>query len=106
MKPPEIREETFALSLAHYDFPVLYPEETVSEALHKFRKAGSTHKIIYFCVVDRSGHLLGVLPTRLLLTAPIETRVQDIFVPKTIPLPKTATMAEARRAFHKYKFLA
>lgn len=95
-----------ALNLAHQDFPLLHPDETVEEALNKFRKKGLPHKIIYLYVVDREGHLLGVLPTRRLLISDLETKIADIFVKKAVALNRKTTTEEARGAFSKYKFLA
>lgn len=95
-----------ALNYAQQDFPVLHPRETIREALNKFRTGGLTHKIIYFYVVDDSNRLLGVLPTRLLLTADLDTPVEEIFVRKALALPSTATLGEAREAFAKHQFLA
>jgi magnesium transporter len=100
------RIEAPALDFAYRDFPLLQPSETVREALHKFRSRGITHKIIYFYVVDENQRLLGVLPTRLLLTADLDTPVKDIYVRKSISLPFNASLGEAREAFSKHQFLA
>jgi magnesium transporter len=72
----------------------------------KFRTGGIAHKIIYFYVVDESKRLLGVLPTRLLLTAALDTRIEDIYVRRIFSLPASATLREAQEAFSRHQFLA
>src|SRR4051812_23964774 len=62
------------------DFPLLHQEQTVQEALDTIRKEGIGEKIIYFYVVDAGRHLVGVLPTRRLLTSPSDKRLAEIMV--------------------------
>lgn len=95
-----------ALNYAQRDFPVLHPRETIREALHKFRGGGLSHKIIYLYVVTESGRLLGVLPTRFLLTADLDTPVEKLYVPRVTALPASSTLGQAREAFAKHQFLA
>ena len=101
-----VRDEALALDFAYQDFPLLSPSETVQSALNKFRSRGLKHKIIYFYVADESRHLLGVLPTRLLLTSDLDAKVEELYVRKMVTLPADATMKEARAAFSEHQFLA
>jgi magnesium transporter len=50
--------------------------------------------------------LVGVVPTRRLLTAAPATPLREIMVPRVIALPATATVLEACEFFVLYKFLA
>jgi magnesium transporter len=46
------------------------------------------------------------LPTRRLLTAPLETRLEEIMVRRVVAIPATATVLEACEFFVLYKFFA
>src|SRR5437763_1894506 len=65
---------------ARKDFPLLDVEMTVGQALERIRREGVGERVIYFFAVDSSKRLDGVLPTRRLLTSPLETRLSDIMV--------------------------
>ena len=60
------------LAYARKDFARLDERFTVQQAFEAIRQQGVGEKIVYFYVVDEEGHLRGVLPTRRLLTAPLE----------------------------------
>jgi len=57
-------------------------------------------------VVDAEDRLVGVLPTRRLLTGALDARLRDIMVPRVVAIPQTATLLEACEAFVLHKFLA
>lgn len=67
---------------------------------------GCRGKIIYFYVTDEDGRLLGVVPTRRLLTASLDQSVAEIMIDKIITIPNTATVFEACEFFVLYRFLA
>jgi len=94
--------------LAHVrrDFSSLRQEMTVQEALSAIRRHGAGEKIVYFYMVNEANQLLGVLPTRRLLTAPVEQRLADIMIKRVIAIPHTATVLEACELFVMHKFLA
>jgi magnesium transporter len=94
------------LSVASNDFNALRKEWTVEQALRAIRQQVVGEKIIYFYVTDETGRLLGVVPTRRLLTAPLEQSVADIMIAKIITIPHTATVFEACEFFVLYRFLA
>ena len=91
---------------ARRDFPVLRREATVQQALDLIRHQGVAERIIYFYVVDEAEKLVGVLPTRRLLTSPLDTPLADIMVPRVLAIPETATLLEACEMFVLYKYLA
>src|SRR6266850_8247233 len=91
---------------ARKDFPLLDAKMTVTQALERIRREGVGERVIYFFATDAEGRLVGVLPTRRLLTAPLETRLEEIMVRRVIAIPVTATVLEACEFFVLYKFFA
>jgi magnesium transporter len=91
---------------ARRDFPLLDASMTVGEALQRIRREGVGERVIYFYAVDEEKRLVGVVPTRRLLTALLETPVREIMVPRVVAVPATATVLDACEFFVLYKFLA
>src|SRR5437763_2719871 len=91
---------------ARKDFPLLDANMSVAAALERIRKEGVGERVIYFFATDSEKHLVGVLPTRRLLTAPLETRLEEIMVRKVVAIPASATVLEACEFFVLYKFFA
>lgn len=88
------------------DYTALNQELTIEEALEKIRMEGIGERIVYFYVVDNEKKLVGVLPTRRLLTASKNTRIKDIMISRVAALPENATVYDACEFFATYKFLA
>ena len=103
---PEAHFSELVLAYARKDFSLLEAGLTVAGALERIRQHGAGERIIYFYVVDADGRLVGVLPTRRLLTAPLETPLADILVGRVMAIPATATVLEACEFFVLHKFLA
>ena len=95
-----------ALDCARRDFPLLEADATVEKALETIRREGVGERVIYFYAIDERKRLVGVVPTRRLLTAAPATRLREIMVPRVIALPAEATVLEACEFFVLYKFLA
>ena len=95
-----------ALRYIRRDLPLLRPGQTVEEALAAIRSHGLGERVIYFYVTDEKGRLLGVVPTRRLLTAPLEAAVGSLMVGNVVSLRDDATMLEVFEAFHAHKLLA
>jgi magnesium transporter len=91
---------------ARKDFPLLDAEMSVADALDRIRREGVGERVIYFFATDADGRLVGVLPTRRLLTAPLEARLEEIMVRKVVAIPASATVLEACEFFVLYKFFA
>src|SRR5216110_684744 len=91
---------------ARKDFPLLDAEMSVAAALDRIRKEGVGERVIYFFATDADGRLVGVLPTRRLLTSPLEAPLNEIMVRKVIAIPANATVLEACEFFVLYKFFA
>ena len=91
---------------ARKDLPLLRADASVAEALDTIRREGIGERIIYFYAVDANGRLAGVLPTRRLLTAPLDATLDTIMVRRVAAIPATATVLEACEFFVLYKFFA
>jgi magnesium transporter len=91
---------------ARKDFPLLDGDMTVGEALERIRREGVGERVIYFYAVGEEKRLVGVVPTRRLLTVSLDTPLREIMVRHVVAIPATATVLEACEFFVLYKFLA
>jgi magnesium transporter len=91
---------------ARRDFPLLDADMAVGEALERIRREGVGERVIYFYVVDEEKRLVGVVPTRRLLTAPLEKPLREIMVRRVVAIPAAATVLDACEFFVLYRFLA
>jgi magnesium transporter len=91
---------------ARKDFPLLRAGMTVGEALDRIRREGVGERVIYFYAIDEQERLVGVVPTRRLLTASLETPLRQIMVARAVAIPASATVLDACEFFVLYKFLA
>ena len=91
---------------ARKDFPLLDADMTVGQALERIRREGVGERVIYFYAVDQEKRLVGVVPTRRLLTSPLETALREVMVRRVVAVPAKATVLEACEFFVLYKFLA
>jgi magnesium transporter len=91
---------------ARKDFPLLDADMTVAEALDRIRREGIGERVIYFFAIDADKRLVGVLPTRRLLTAPLDTPLREIMVRRVIAIPASASVLDACEFFVLYKFFA
>src|SRR5437867_12788136 len=94
------------LAFARKDFPLLKQHCTMREALDIIREKGIGDRIIYFYVVDEADRLVGVLPTRRLLSAPPEQRLGDVMIRRVGAVPQAATFLELFGVFVLFRFLA
>jgi magnesium transporter len=88
------------------DFAQLRETMTAHEALEEVRREGIGEKIVYFYVLDEDRRLVGVLPTRRLLTAKLDQRIGDLMIKRVVAIPRTATLLEACEFFVLHKFFA
>src|SRR5437667_9067166 len=91
---------------ARKDFPLLNANMTIGEALERIRREGVGERVIYFYAVDEEKRLVGVVPTRRLLTAPLQTALHEVMVRRVVAVPAKATVLDACEFFVLYKFLA
>jgi magnesium transporter len=88
------------------DFTALHQDLTAQEALDLIRQQGVGEKIVYFYVLDAEDRLVGVVPTRRLLTSPLNKRLADMMIGRVVAIPQTATLLEACEMFALHRFLA
>lgn len=95
-------------TVARRDVATLREDSSVGEALELIRAQGEAlgEKVVYFYVVDSEDRLVGVLPTRRLLTSPPQTHLRDIMVRKVLSLPASASIMQGCEAFVMHKLLA
>jgi magnesium transporter len=91
---------------ARKDFTTLRDDLTVQGALDTIRRQGAAEQIVYFYVIDHDARLVGVVPTRRLLTASLDRRVADIMIRRVVTIPHTATLLVACEFFVLHKYLA
>ena len=94
------------MTVARKDPATLHENSTVQQALDDIRSHGLGERIVYFYVVDDSNVLVGVVPTRRLLIAPLEQRLSEVMIKRVATIPQTATVLEACELFSIHKFLA
>ncbi len=100
------RFQKSVVEFARTDFPLLRDDMAAADALALIREHGIGERVIYFYVVDGDARLVGVLPTRRLLTAPLDARLCEIMVRRVVAIPKTATLLDACDLFVMHKFLS
>jgi magnesium transporter len=88
------------------DYSRLRSGMTVEETLQTLRREGVGEKIVYFYVLDDDDRLLGVLPTRRLLTSDPNKTVDDLMVRKVIAIPDSTSVSDACEFFVLHKLLA
>jgi magnesium transporter len=98
--------DSLVVNHARKDFPLLDAKMSVADALACIRREGVAERVIYFYAVDEERRLAGVLPTRRLLTAALDARVEEIMIPRVVALPANATVLDACEFFVLYKFFA
>ena len=100
------RSDQPVTAVARKDFVVLRQDLTVQQALDTIRQREIGERIVYFYILDAEDRLVGVVPTRRLLTADLQQRIPDIMVRHVLTIPHTATVLDACEFFVMYKFLA
>lgn len=106
IKPPVEHLNEPVTRFARKDFATLNQKFTVEQALASIRQRGVGEKIVYFYVVDDAEQLVGVVPTRRLLMAPLEQPLSELMIRNVIAIPGTATMLDACEFFVLHKFFA
>lgn len=88
------------------DFPRLNETLTVEGVLRIIRHEGLGERIVYFYVIDSDEKLIGIVPTRRLLTSMPNVRINEIMVTNIISISHRASVLEACEMFVNYKLLA
>lgn len=106
MTQDSVQLEKPVLTVARKDFAALRADWTVQQALDAIRRGGLGEKIVYFYVIDATDRLVGVVPTRRLLTAALAQTLAQIMITRVVAIPHTATLLDACELFVMHKFLA
>ncbi len=93
-------------ALMHTDSISLDCEMTVREALEYIRKNSGDDQIVYFYVTDNDNILKGVIPTRRLLTADLDTKIEDLIDRRIKYIPEEAALIDVWEMFIFHRFLA
>ncbi len=104
-KNPEHMNEP-VLNYAEKNVTVLNKNLTVGQTIEILRQKDIGERIIYFYVVDDKNKLIGVLPTRKILSSHPETILSDIMIENVVSIYHTSTIQEACEQFITHKFLA
>ncbi len=93
-------------AVARKDFVVLRYDLIVQQALTIIRRSDLGETIVYFYLIDEQDRLVGVVPTRRLLTAGLDQALSDIMVHPVVTIGHTATVLDACELFVRHRFLA
>lgn len=88
------------------DFPRINVTLTVEGALRVIRYQGIGERIVYFYVLDHEERLVGIIPTRKLLTSMPSVPIREIMSTDIVSLFYKATVLEACEMFVQHKLLA
>jgi magnesium transporter len=91
---------------ARTDFVAIRADRTVKEVLDSIRTTAKGGTFVYFYVVDADHRLVGVLQTRRLLTAPLDSRADAIMTTNVIAIPDSFTVLDACEFFVLHRLLA
>lgn len=81
-------------------------DQTVAEALEMIRARVLPDRVVYFYVIDQAEKLVGVLPVRALLGAPLEARLETLMASPVAALPHSASVLEACEFMAAHRLLA
>ncbi len=84
----------------------LHEGSTVQQSLDQIRSHGIGERIVYFYVVDQLDHLVGVLPTRRLLTADPNTSISELMIRNVITISPETSILEAHEILGRHRLLA
>ena len=87
------------LPLAKPPLLALHPDLTIAAALDTIRRAAPGSSAHYYYVVGDDDMLVGVAPTRTLLTAQPEQTVRDVMLDDVVAIPDWATVLIASEYF-------
>ena len=94
------------MTAARKDFATLDEGFSIQQALDDIRSHDIGEKIVYFYVVNDEGKLVGVVPTRRLLTAPLDQRLSEVMIKRVVTIPQEASVLDACEFFAMHKLLA
>ena len=85
----------------------LYEYLTVGQAIEQLRALNEQlEQMFYVYVIDRRGHLIGVLSMRDLILARPERLLRDIMRPRVVSVPATMDQEQVARLMRRFNYLA
>jgi magnesium transporter len=100
-------EERTAGRIMTRDFFALDEDVTVSEAITALQRKSEDYEMVFYVyVVDKRGHLVGVVSLRKLLTTPPSTQLKRIMTPDVISVRTDTDQEEVARLVAEYNLLA
>lgn len=94
------------LKYVRSDFPRLDGSLTVEGALRVIRFQEIGERIVYFYVLDKDQRLIGIVPTRRLLTSMPNVRISSIMSTNLISVPHASRLIDVLELFVRHKLLA
>jgi len=94
------------LNYLHASYSSIMASDSVGETLLHLRQREIPEGVSYFYVLEDGDKLVGVVPTRRLLTAPLDRAIRDIMIARVVALPSTAKVVDACELFLLTKYLA
>lgn len=85
---------------------VVFIDQSVGEAIHSLKGRQIDERVIYFYVLDRQEHLLGVVSTRKLLLSLEELLIKDIFDPGVLMIFEDQPLGQALESMEEQRLLA
>ncbi len=98
--------EDSAGGIMNPDFFAIDKDMTIEEALEEIRKASKEKQIIYVYVVDKYGHLIGVVTLRALITADKNEKIENIANTNIISVRTNMDQEEVAKIVEKYDLLS
>ena len=100
-------QEDTAGGIMTTEFLCVHEDMTVEETLAYVRsKADSNIDFYYIYVVDKTGHLLGVLSLRILISSPLDMKVGNIMITDVFKVHTSDDQEYAADSLIKYEYLA
>jgi magnesium transporter len=94
------------MAFVRHEYLAVEPHATVEEILQQLRHGAMRGRALYLYVTDEDKHLLGVIPTRVLLSSEPQVQARDLMVSRVVALPHSVTLYTACEFFVLYRFLA
>lgn len=94
-------------SLMTNEMMTLTDSMTVAQAIEEIRARAEEHEFIFYVyVVSESGTFVGVVPIRRLITAPPDTRLQDVMAVNPVAVKATDDQERVANLTARYNLLA
>lgn len=84
----------------------IFVDQTIGEAIESIRLQTQDERIIYFYVIDREGHLVGIVSTRKLLLSAEQMKIQEVVDDRIIMILETEKLHAALHLMERHRLLA